>query len=325
MRNYQSYFDAPGNIPHFFVIGGPKCGTTSLYFWMKHHPKVHLVNKEPNFLSPDIFEARHVVGGYQGWDDYLDDVLPPAGSGMISGDFTPRYLYSDVALEILANHPQKPLVYAIIRNPIDLVFSLHGQMLRQGLESDLNFERAWRNAIQQSETGDVATVGGVGIDRRLDYPLYGKLGERVRKYSEALGRDRFKIFVLEEELKQSPDVVFGEILSDLGLDAIDIEFETQNSRYDLRSYKLQRTLIACRDRARIVHAKILRRHVSSTSWRGTGIMKVIEKFNAKKPSSHKGLNPSFRAELAAYFASDVKELKRVLSRDLSSWSDWSRL
>ena len=44
-------------IPDFLVIGGPKCGSTSLWQLLRRHPRVFMPDmKEPAFFSnPDIF------------------------------------------------------------------------------------------------------------------------------------------------------------------------------------------------------------------------------------------------------------------------------
>jgi lipid A disaccharide synthetase len=37
--------------PGFFVVGAPKCGTTSLYAYLKQHPQIYLPRiKELNFF-----------------------------------------------------------------------------------------------------------------------------------------------------------------------------------------------------------------------------------------------------------------------------------
>ncbi len=44
--------------PNFLVVGAAKCGSTSLYHYLKQHPQVYMSPlKEPNHFSTDINPA----------------------------------------------------------------------------------------------------------------------------------------------------------------------------------------------------------------------------------------------------------------------------
>ncbi|MCH9035408.1 MAG: sulfotransferase [Planctomycetes bacterium] len=43
------------NKPDFFIVGAPKCGTTSLYEYLRQHPEVFMSRiKEPHFFGRDL-------------------------------------------------------------------------------------------------------------------------------------------------------------------------------------------------------------------------------------------------------------------------------
>ena len=45
--------------PSFFIIGAPKCGTTSLYRYLTLHPNIIMsIPKEPHYFSDDINNGR---------------------------------------------------------------------------------------------------------------------------------------------------------------------------------------------------------------------------------------------------------------------------
>ncbi len=58
MRNHVS----PGPIPNLFIVGAPKCGTTSLYEYLRQHPQIFFPFstdgysriKEPNHFCPEL-------------------------------------------------------------------------------------------------------------------------------------------------------------------------------------------------------------------------------------------------------------------------------
>ena len=101
MQKHEDLFALPERIPNFFIVGGPKCGTTSLFEWLRRHPDTYLPVKEPNFLSRDVFDARDVPGAVTDWGAYLNRLMPIEHADKITGESTPRYLYSDIALELL--------------------------------------------------------------------------------------------------------------------------------------------------------------------------------------------------------------------------------
>ena len=60
-------------LPHFLIIGAPKCGTTALHYYLSQHPDVNLSPKEIHYFGKDIgygkqywtpFKTNRVVHGY---------------------------------------------------------------------------------------------------------------------------------------------------------------------------------------------------------------------------------------------------------------------
>jgi hypothetical protein len=50
--------DVP-RLPNFFLVGAPKAGTTSLYYYLDQHPQIYMCPiKEPNFFAAEIREEN---------------------------------------------------------------------------------------------------------------------------------------------------------------------------------------------------------------------------------------------------------------------------
>ena len=48
--------------PNFFIIGAPKCGTTSLAAWLAEHPAIYMSQiKEPHYFSSDLNHGSFVI------------------------------------------------------------------------------------------------------------------------------------------------------------------------------------------------------------------------------------------------------------------------
>ena len=54
--------------PNFFILGAPKCGTTSMAAWLSEHPNIFMSPiKEPFFFCTDLIPGhpRRIIG-YEG-------------------------------------------------------------------------------------------------------------------------------------------------------------------------------------------------------------------------------------------------------------------
>jgi hypothetical protein len=50
--------------PNFFILGAPKCGTTSLATWLADHPNVYFSPIRPGFFSTDVGNQLVRAGVY---------------------------------------------------------------------------------------------------------------------------------------------------------------------------------------------------------------------------------------------------------------------
>jgi Sulfotransferase family len=51
--------------PNFFILGAPKCGTTSLAVWLSEHPHIYMPQKEPHFFNTDHRRFLNSRVGYE--------------------------------------------------------------------------------------------------------------------------------------------------------------------------------------------------------------------------------------------------------------------
>src|SRR5690349_13411883 len=125
----------------FFIVGAPRCGTTTLASMLKGHPAVcFAVPKEPHYFSrlpegwsPERVPADYLPAYFRHWD----------GAPATLGEGSPSYLYSDRAIgAIEACFPQARYV-AMARSPLELVPSHHKRMLYTLDEDEPDLAKAW--------------------------------------------------------------------------------------------------------------------------------------------------------------------------------------
>ena len=112
-------------LPHFFILGEMKCGTTSLYHFLRMHPRVVVPRvKEPRFLQAGRF-PQTTVSRYK-----VNFETAAAKADAVTFDASPVYLRSQIARAWLARWLPRSHLITIVRNPSQRAFS-HVQM---GLE-----------------------------------------------------------------------------------------------------------------------------------------------------------------------------------------------
>lgn len=310
-RSSIEAFAEPSRLPDFFLLGAPKCGTTSVFHWLQTHPDTYLPLKEANFLSRDVWDDSGEPGAICDWADYLNRLCPPGSGGRLTGDCSPRALYSDLALEALATREDAPRLLILLRNPIDLVFSLHGQMVKEGVERELSFLRAWRRSLILPARGE-----GRRADRRLDYPMFGRFGARLERVFARFGPARVKVMILEEALTRDRAAAFAEIATFLGLRPLRRDLPIHNRRTAYRSARLQ----AAMNRGRGAAMRGLA-GLGLRPSRGTGLLRFATQLNTRSAKAPV-LSAEMRDELTAFFASDVAKTEQLLGRPVSAWSDF---
>lgn len=105
-------------LPQFLVIGGMKCGSTSLDYYLKGHPQLFLPEKEVDFFSCHFdkglpwYETLFRVAGNE------NKVL-----GETSVSYTKYPLHKDVPERIHATLPKDVKLIYVVRDPIDRILS----------------------------------------------------------------------------------------------------------------------------------------------------------------------------------------------------------
>lgn len=130
-------------LPDFVIIGGQKCGTTSLYNYLIEHPNVLPArNKETGFFHT----RRYGMGQFLYRASFPKTTQERRagrtnGSKVVTGESTPEYLfYPQVPGRVRKVVPRARLI-ALLRNPVDRTYSHYQHKVREGWEP-LSFEEA---------------------------------------------------------------------------------------------------------------------------------------------------------------------------------------
>jgi hypothetical protein len=200
----------PGRLPEFLIIGGQRCGTTSLYRYLAAHPSVRpATGKELQFLS---LHHRRGTRWYRGHFP----VRPP---GTLSFEASPYYLFDPaVPARAAALLPSSTRFIALLRDPVERAYSHYLHSRAYGVEP-LSFVEAL-----DAEPARLA-AGGHRARRQFSYVARGRYAEQLTRWYERISRDRLLV-VRTEELNAR----YADILSFLGLPPVPAPAERHTRR-----------------------------------------------------------------------------------------------
>jgi hypothetical protein len=293
--------------PDVFIVGAFKAGTTSLYEYLRAHPQIFMsVPKEPTYFGADL-SARYRRMSEQ---EYLR-LFRAARPDQRAGEATPWYLYSSsAAAEIKAFEPLARIVI-MLRNPVDVMFSQHSQLLFNQREDLTDFGAAL-DAEPDRLRGERIPQGAIRPES-LFYRRSVRFPEQVRRYLDVFGASAVH-FIVFDDLVADAAGVYRSTLEFLGVDpTFPLDQTVYNASRGVRSGVVQRAIFAPPPALRSLFGR-LRRFAPLHRVRDALV-------NANsKAATRRAMDPQLRAALTAEFAPQVAELGALIGRDLSAWS-----
>ncbi len=289
--------------PNFFILGAPKCGTTAMAQWLSTHPEIFFSKaKEPHYYNTD--HKNTVIKSH---NQYMSLFAKATEAHKVVGEASVWYLYSKDAVsnikKDLNNDDLKFLV--MIRNPVQMAYSLHQQQVFNLNEPVKDFKEAWG---LQDERRDTKRTGL--LTRNENQLLYGdacKLGEQVERLFKTVNRNAVKIILLED-LKKDPEQVYKDVLNFLHL-----PFDSRKNFVpvnEAKSRKFETLAMAVKALGTIKHKLKITK--------GLGILNKAMEVN-HVPKTREKMSIEFENELKSYFKNDVLLLSSLINRDLSCW------
>lgn len=295
---------------NFFLAGFPKCGTTAVAGYLAQHPNICFsAIKEPFFFCTD-FPKRQVI---KSWNAYRK-LFHPTAQTKVFGEGTVCYVYSKEALNGIKRHNPNAKLIFMVRNPVDLAYSLHANQLRVFDEDVESFEEAWNRQASRR--------GGENIPKLCAEPFFLQYKEVASQgaYLERVCRQfpAEQILVLFfDDLKKSPESVYRQVLKFLDLDipAAMPSFESANENL---SYKSGSRGFIGRTLRKLSKNQTLVRLKTAMGIGNLNTEKLIRNMSMEK-AEREELPHALRAALILAFENDIKLLERITQRDLSAW------
>ena len=310
-----------------FIVGAPRCGTTTLASFLQQHPDVCFsAVKEPHFFSRDEVAALPAselegVVAEEYWQRFFGHC---EGDPQLYAEGSVTYLYVPERMEpILKLWPEAKFVIAL-RDPLSMLPSLHARLLVTGDETIRDFPTAW------AKIGDRAqgkSIPKSAMDARwLRYDWAGQLGKNVERFLATVGRERCHV-VLFDDLVGDPAGTYQRLCRFLGIAPwAETDFQPQRVNKTIRIGWLQRLLKRPPKAIRTALAgeKFHRREKKVGTTQSPALAAIFRvrkrllEWN-KVPARREPLDPGVRQEIIDRLRDDVILLSKVIDRDLSHW------
>jgi hypothetical protein len=276
----------PAQLPNFFILGAPKCGTTSLARYLSEHPAIFLTTpKEPNYFARALFTdaARARRPAYQlQWEDYLRLYATAQPTHRRRGEASTRYLRCEAALREIRERCPAARLIAMLREPVALVQSWHAQKLWEGQETETDLEQAWR--LEAARRRGEHLPPRLKARDALFYSAVASLGSQLEQLGALFPREQICCLRLDD-LQRDPRGEYERVLRFLEVPSD------------------ERTSFAVHNPRRRTWASRVR------GWLGR---------EAAQPAA-RAITPAFEQELRDYFLPEIERLERWLGADLRSW------
>jgi len=304
--------------PNFIIIGAAKCGTTSLYHYLKQHPQIYLSPvKEPRFFAfhGEAMETSQydrlsradlrsiLADSITNLEDYLA-LFNGVKDEKAIGEASPLYLYIPPAAARIHRFIPHAKLLAVLRNPIDRTYSQFLMHWRNGRAPAKDFLRAIALEKIHDESRPWA------LPRYIRGSFYDTQLQHFLKFFPA---SQLRIFLYED--LQNPLPMLREIFRFL---EVDENFQPDiSTRYNTAAAGMQNPLWRAVVNATPVSIRHRLKHVLPPP--------VFRWYLAHRLGNYKGnikatsCPPEAREKLRPIFRDHILRLQDLIRRDLSAW------
>jgi hypothetical protein len=176
-------------LPDFVIIGGQRCGTTSLYNYLLEHPcvagsfakEVHYF--DDNYSKGDTWYRAHFVTNLEA------EKIREAKGYFMTGEATPYYLFHPLVPERFVELLPKCKPIVLLRNPVDRAYSHYNMEVRKEREP-LSFEKALASEEKRLEGETEALLSGKALTsynhRRFTYRARGLYYDQLERWASRI-------------------------------------------------------------------------------------------------------------------------------------------
>ncbi len=301
--------------PNLFIIGAPKCGTTSLAHWLAEHPQIYFYignekdgKVEPHYWASDLKSPLKLKE-----EEYFNLFNSMNNSIKYAGEASVWYLFSKTAIKNIESNIESPRYIVGIRNPVDMAFSLWLQLIKDGGELCIHdFLEAFKFSDLRIK-GESIYWNSEMYDPKIGAYLHVcSLGTQLENLFKIVPPERVLVLVLDD-LKENPRKEWLRIMKFLELnDDGRTEFPVYNERKVLKNqyvYKIYTNALKLSYKTFNIRKRLRLTNL--------GLLKFLKSFSFKKKKIE--LDCNTKKILSEFFEPEIIKLENMLKRKFDNW------
>lgn len=295
--------------PTFFIVGAPRCGTSSMHKYLGAHPEIFMSPyKAPFYFASDLEPSSPWAARYRIKKNYFN-LFDEIKNEKQAGSASDLYLYSKKAAENIMKFDPKAKIIIMLRSPIDAMYSFYCLAYFSGCENKETFNDALLAEENRKK----------GIDLP-DNPLFMKYfyfyrdvvhyDEQIKRYFKSFPRNQIKIIIFED-FKKNTSTVYKEVLKFLNVDPdFKPKFTIANEVKEIKSHWFRYFSIKL--------AYFINFFGKDVFIFFKKIYSLIEVFNFRK-LKYPAMDYRLKKALKKEFCPEILALSKNIGKDVSYW------
>jgi hypothetical protein len=272
-------------LPDFLIIGAMKCGTTSLYNYLRDHPEIAMSQlKEPSYFC-------HSYDRPLSWYQSLFPKKEDAVLGEASTHYTKYPIHNGIPARIHDVLPSVKLIY-LVRDPVERIVSQYVH------------ERT-----RDEETRPMSDC--LTLEKTNPYIAYSCYAEQIKQYRPYF-EDEQILVVNAHKLKNERQQTLHRIIDFLGVEALPLKEERVQEESNQSAGSTERTGIV----RTLAQVSWLHRAYACVPERVRDVLKPLYRSPVQKPE----IETSKKEALYEYFRPEVEWLRQYTGKTFDTWN-----
>ena len=292
------------NRPEFFCVGAAKSGTSALQHFLRQHPDIFIPKmKEIHHFAPDLLSMN---------DPWLDEqkylsLFNGAKEHQVVGETSVFYLLSETSARLIQKKYPDAAIIIMIRNPLEVMYSLHSQLVYNGEEDILDFEKVI--LAEKDRKAGKNLLKRTRIQKKHWYFHVVQFTEQILRFLEYFNDDQVH-FILYDDFKKDTLSEVQKVYDFLGVDDSFIpEIKQVNANKKIRSrtfHKIQYHAIN----------NLLPKLLSEKGLikLNAYLLKLNTEYDERSP-----MEKNLESRLKKLLKPEIDKLANLFDRDLSHW------
>lgn len=222
-------------LPNTYIVGGQRCGTTSMFRYLTQNASVTgpMLEKGVHYFDTNYHQDADWYRSHFPTRRTVRLAKQRNGVDLRVLEASPYYLFHPMIPERIHRLTPDAKIVVLVREPADRALSHHNHEVKRGFES-LSFA----DAIAAEDERMAGEIERMAADptyvsyahQHHSYVGRGRYAEQIQRYDDLFGRDNVKI-VRTQDLETEPASVVDDVLMFLGVPVMGkISFPHYNAR-----------------------------------------------------------------------------------------------